>query len=72
MIFVIYLWHSVAVEAHHDAAEVLISMLDVEEDLVGDPWALGSLYGLGKVYKGEGEDHQESSEESLEVAHLCD
>lgn len=40
--------NSLAIKAKDDAAEVLVTLLDVEEDLVGDLGALGRLSGLGE------------------------
>lgn len=41
----------------------------VEGYLVGDLGTLGSLGRLGKEDKGEGEDHQQRDDESLEAGH---
>lgn len=63
------LGHRLAVQAHNDAAQVLVAMLDVEVDLVGDLGALLSLGGLGEEDEDEGDDQADADEESLEIGH---
>ena len=49
----------------HTSAEVLVTMLDVEEDLVGDLGALRSLDGLG-AEEGRDGDEEEAEREPAE------
>ena len=59
-----------AIEAHDNAAEGLVAVLDVKVDLVGD---LGALGGLGRLGEHEaGAQHQRGGDsETLEAEHDC-
>lgn len=62
------LWHGLSVQSHHDAAQWLVAMLDVEVDFVGDLWAFaGGGGGLGEEEEGGGEDKEEGDDDALEV-----
>jgi hypothetical protein len=50
------LWDSLAVETNDDTTERLIAMLNVEVDLGGDLWALGSRGSLGEEEESDRED----------------
>jgi len=49
-------WDSLSIEPNHNTTHLLISMLDIEVDLVGDFGAFHSFGGLGEEDEGEGED----------------
>jgi hypothetical protein len=61
---------SLAVEAHNDTAELLVTLLNVEEDLVGDLGALGSLSCLGEEEEAEPKD-QGRHEKATKIEHDC-
>lgn len=67
------LGNRLAIETHDDAANLLVAMLDVEVDLVGD---LGTLGGSGRLGEEEHRADQErgGQEEPPEVEHCgcCD
>lgn len=58
-----------AVETHDDATEVLLAMLDVEVDLVGDLGALGSLSSGREEQKAETQEKGSGNEKSAKVEH---
>lgn len=63
------LGHCLAVETHHNAADRLIAVRDVEVDLVGD---LGSLRRFGALREEEQADSDEQrggQEDSPDVEH---
>lgn len=65
-----HLGNSLAVETKDNTSKVLISMLDVEVDLVGDLGSLASCLGsLGEVDEGEGQDDQHREEDTLKARH---
>jgi hypothetical protein len=65
-----YLGDGLAVKTKDNASHVLIAMLDVEVDLVGDLGALASSLGsLSKVDKGEGQDDQHRKKDTLNGRH---
>lgn len=65
-----YLGNSLAVKTKDNASHVLIAMLDVEVDLVGDFGTLASSLGsLSKVDEGEGQDDQHRKEDTLNGRH---
>ena len=53
------LWRSLSIQSHHNSAQLLISLLDIEVDLVGDLGALLSFGGLSEVDECEGENDHE-------------
>ena len=44
-----YLWDGLAIKPDDDSSNVLIAMLDIEVDFVGDHWTFGSLRSLSEV-----------------------
>ena len=65
-----HLGDSLAVEAKDNTSEVLVAMLDVEVDLVGDLWSLTSCLGsLSEVDEGESQDDQHREEDTLNARH---
>ena len=65
-----HLGDSLAVETKDDTSEVLVAMLDVEVDLVGDLGSLASCLGsLGEVDESEGQDDQHREEDTLNARH---
>jgi hypothetical protein len=61
---------SLAIETHDDAAERLITLLNVEVDLVGDLGTLGSLGRLGEEEEAEPKE-QGRREKATKVEHDC-
>lgn len=53
------LGYGLAVKTHYDATNLLVAMLNVEVNLVGD---LGALRGLGGLHKAEQEAYDEGGE----------
>jgi hypothetical protein len=62
-----------AVQAHDNAPDGLIAVLDVEVDLVGDLGALGSHGGLGE-HQASADHQRRGDNELLDVEHFdyCD
>ena len=59
-----------AVKAHDDAAQGLVTMGDVEVDLVGDLGTLGRLHRLGHEEEAEAQEKGGRDKESPEGEHL--
>lgn len=65
-----HLRNGLAVKTKDDTAKVLIAMLNVEVDLVGDLGSLASrLSSLGEVDECEGQDDQHREENALNARH---
>lgn len=58
-----------AVETDDDTAQILVAMLDVEKDLVGDLGALACLSGLRKQESAEAKEQQGADENPAHVKH---
>ncbi len=58
-----------AVQAHHDTSQGLVTMADVEVDLVGDFGTFHSLGGLREEGKGDEEDQERRDDEALHGEH---
>lgn len=63
------LGNGLAVESHNDAAELLLAMLNVKVDLVGDLWAFCGLCGLGKEQGAQAEEQGGGEDEAPEIEH---
>jgi hypothetical protein len=65
-----HLGDSLAVETKDNTSKVLVAMLYVEVDLVGDLGSLASCLGsLSEVDEGEGQDDQHRKENTLKARH---
>lgn len=65
-----YLWHSLAIQTNDDSPKLLVSMLDVEVDLVRDLWAL-CVSGLSEEDERKGQNDQKRDNNSLNAGHGC-
>jgi len=59
-----------AVQTHHDATHRLVTMADVEVDLVGDLGTFGSLGCLAEEKEGDGEDQENGDNKTRHCEHL--
>lgn len=64
------LGHGLAVEPKGDATEVIVALLNVKVDLVGDLGALGGRGGPGEEDQANGEEQHGRSHEATEVEHF--
>lgn len=62
---------SLAVEAHDNAAQVLLAMLNVEVDLVGDLGALRCLSAAGEQQHTEAQEERGRNKNTLQIEHDC-
>lgn len=63
-------WDRLAIEAKHDLAEGLVTVLNVEVDLVGDLRALRCLSGLAHEEEGGGQNDHKGHDDPLKVRHV--
>lgn len=64
-----HLWHGLAVQTQNYSAHLLVAMLNIEVDLVGDLRPLLCLGALSKEHKDDGEDQQDADKQSLNARH---
>jgi hypothetical protein len=64
------LWNSLAIKTHYDTAEGLITVGDIEVDLVGDLRAFSCDSCLGEENEDDSEHQQCRHHDTLEVEHL--
>lgn len=66
-----HLWYSLAVKAHHNSSQRLISVCDVEVDFMCDFWSFSGLSGLCEEDKNDSEDQKDRDQGSLKACHDC-
>lgn len=65
-----HLGNCLAIEANNNSAELLVTMLNIEKDFVGDLGAFSRFRSLSKEKEGSGQKDQERDDDSLYSRHF--